>query len=56
MTDFAFLHGGGQGSWIWNETIAAIAMQSGGSAREARDRSKCLLVVREVGPAEGERR
>jgi pimeloyl-ACP methyl ester carboxylesterase len=33
MTDFVFLHGGGQGSWVWDETIAAIAAQSGGSAR-----------------------
>jgi pimeloyl-ACP methyl ester carboxylesterase len=33
MTDFAFLHGGGQGSWIWDETIDAIAAQSAGSAR-----------------------
>ena len=32
MTDFVFLHGGGQGSWIWDETIAAIALQSGGKA------------------------
>lgn len=28
MTDFAFLHGGGQGSWVWNETIAAMRAQS----------------------------
>lgn len=33
MTDFVFLHGGGQGSWIWDETIAAIGQQSGGAAR-----------------------
>lgn len=33
MTDFVFLHGGGQGSWVWDETIAAIAAQSGGSSR-----------------------
>lgn len=33
MTDFVFLHGGGQGSWIWDETIAAMGQQSGGSAR-----------------------
>lgn len=33
MTDFVFLHGGGQGSWVWDETIAAIAAQSGGSAQ-----------------------
>lgn len=28
MTDFAFLHGGGQGSWVWDETIAAMKAQS----------------------------
>ena len=33
MADFAFMHGGGQGSWVWDETIAALALQSGGSAR-----------------------
>jgi pimeloyl-ACP methyl ester carboxylesterase len=33
MTDFVFLHGGGQGGWVWDETIAALALQSGGSAR-----------------------
>jgi pimeloyl-ACP methyl ester carboxylesterase len=33
MPDFVFLHGGGQGSWIWDETIAALALQSGGVAR-----------------------
>lgn len=26
---FAFLHGGGQGSWVWDETIAAMKAQSG---------------------------
>jgi pimeloyl-ACP methyl ester carboxylesterase len=33
MRDIAFLHGGGQGRWVWYETIAAIAQQSGGAAR-----------------------
>lgn len=32
-TDFAFLHGGGQGSWVWNETIAALQSQLGNSAK-----------------------
>jgi len=32
--DFAFLHGGGQGSWVWNETIAALQMQSGDTPRK----------------------
>lgn len=33
MADFIFHHGGGQGGWIWDETIAALAQQSGGTAR-----------------------
>lgn len=32
-TDYAFLHGGGQGGWVWNETIAALKLQSGAAAR-----------------------
>lgn len=31
--NFVFLHGGGQGGWVWDETIAAIKAQSGGAAR-----------------------
>lgn len=31
--NFAFAHGGGQGGWVWDQTIAAIAHQSGGAAR-----------------------
>lgn len=31
--NFAFLHGGGQGSWVWAETIAALEAQSGGKVR-----------------------
>lgn len=26
--DYAFLHGGGQGGWVWEETIAALRLQS----------------------------
>lgn len=33
MADFIFQHGGGQGGWIWDETIAALAQQSSGTAR-----------------------
>ncbi|MEZ5744534.1 MAG: alpha/beta fold hydrolase [Sphingomonadaceae bacterium] len=33
MTDFAFLHGGGQGGWVWAETIAEMERQSAGAAR-----------------------
>jgi pimeloyl-ACP methyl ester carboxylesterase len=29
--DFAFLHGGGQGSWVWDETIAALHLQTAGN-------------------------
>lgn len=29
-TDFAFLHGGGQGGWVWDETIAALEKQTDG--------------------------
>lgn len=27
--DYAFLHGGGQGGWVWDETIAALRLQAG---------------------------
>jgi len=30
-TNFIFLHGGGQGSWVWNETLDAIKTQGGTS-------------------------
>jgi pimeloyl-ACP methyl ester carboxylesterase len=33
MTDFVFLHGGGQGSWVWDETIAAMRAQAGNAHR-----------------------
>ncbi len=33
MTDFAFLHGGGQGGWVWDETIAAMNAQAGSEHR-----------------------
>jgi pimeloyl-ACP methyl ester carboxylesterase len=33
IATFAFLHGGGQGSWVWNETLAALRLQSGGLSR-----------------------
>jgi len=31
--NFVFLHGGGQGGWVWDETIAAMEAQSGGAVR-----------------------
>jgi pimeloyl-ACP methyl ester carboxylesterase len=33
VTDFAFLHGGGQGSWVWTETVDALKLQTNGAAR-----------------------
>lgn len=33
MTEFVFLHGGGQGGWVWDDTIAAITTQSNGTVR-----------------------
>jgi len=30
QADYAFLHGGGQGSWVWDETIAALHLQTDG--------------------------
>ncbi|HEX7874600.1 MAG TPA: alpha/beta hydrolase [Sphingobium sp.] len=31
-TNFAFLHGGGQGGWVWDQTIAALHAQAGDGA------------------------
>jgi pimeloyl-ACP methyl ester carboxylesterase len=60
MTDFAFLHGGGQGSWVWDETIAEVERQSGGAARclaldipgcgLKRDRDTAQVGYPEIGP------
>lgn len=33
MTDFVFLHGGGQGGWVWEETIAALQSLADGTVR-----------------------
>src|SRR5579864_8149924 len=33
--DYVFLHGGGQGSWVWSETIAALQRQAGGKSGRA---------------------
>lgn len=33
LQDMALLHGGRQGSWVWEETIAAIRLQDGSNAR-----------------------
>jgi pimeloyl-ACP methyl ester carboxylesterase len=30
-TNYAFLHGGGQGGWVWAETIEALHSQTGGA-------------------------
>ena len=29
-SNFVFIHGGGQGSWVWEQTIDALVIQSGG--------------------------
>ncbi len=29
-TDYVFVHGGGQGGWIWRETLDALHLQTGG--------------------------
>jgi len=35
--DYAFLHGGGQGGWVWDETIDALGLQTdGGFGRALR--------------------
>lgn len=33
--DYAFLHGGGQGGWVWDETIAALRQQAGADLGQA---------------------
>lgn len=33
MDTFAFLHGGGQGSWVWEPTLSALAGQTSGDAK-----------------------
>lgn len=33
---FAFLHGGGQGGWIWDETLAALGQQTAGADIRAK--------------------
>ena len=33
--DYIFLHGGGQGSWVWGATIAALEQQTGGNFGQA---------------------
>jgi len=30
VVDYAFLHGGGQGGWVWSETLAALQRQTDG--------------------------
>jgi pimeloyl-ACP methyl ester carboxylesterase len=32
MSEFVFLHGGRQGSWVWREVIEAMAQQAGAAA------------------------
>lgn len=53
----AFLHGGGQGGWVWDETLAALRLQASGVDARAFDLPGCgekrwmdtsRLTVREV--------
>ena len=37
-TNYAFLHGGGQGGWVWDESVAALKLQSGGAQQ------RCLVL------------
>ena len=60
MTDFAFLHGGGQGGWVWGETIAAMQAQQPGAHRylaldapgcgTKRDRDTSAIAFGEIAP------
>lgn len=34
LRDIVFLHGGEQGGWIWDQTIAALKIQDGGESRK----------------------
>jgi len=38
---YAFLHGGGQGGWVWDETIAAMRAQGAGAKMLALDVPGC---------------
>jgi pimeloyl-ACP methyl ester carboxylesterase len=59
--NYAFLHGGGQGGWVWAETMAALEQQAGGAARAVafdlpgcgakRDQDTSQLTVRAVAEA-----
>ena len=42
--DYAFLHGGGQGSWVWEQTIAALECQTNGAFGRA------LALGEKIGP------
>jgi pimeloyl-ACP methyl ester carboxylesterase len=56
--NYAFLHGGGQGGWVWTETIAALEQQAGDAAcavafdlpgcGSKRDQDTSQLTVRAV--------
>lgn len=59
--DYAFLHGGGQGGWVWDETLAALKQQAGDAVRaiafdlpacgRKRDQDTSKLTVHEVAAA-----
>jgi len=41
VVDYVFLHGGGQGGWVWLETIAALQQQCASSRTLALDAPGC---------------
>ncbi len=41
MSSFVFLHGGGQGGWVWADTMAALGQQAGGVRAKAFDLPGC---------------
>ncbi len=44
MADFVFLHGGGQGGWVWDQTVAAIALQAGALPSGGKPAPHCLAL------------
>ena len=48
--DFALLHGGGQGDWVWDQTIAAIAarIDAGHQAMNTRPHALAEILLAEA--------
>ena len=53
---FVFLHGGGQGGWVWDETIAAMKRQSGGAVMPGARRAGLRREARARNLGHGQRR